>query len=153
MKRKGDSSFIEKRVNNITYPLPKERMRDEDTFLNCRWCGVELNDKRKRFCCQEHRDEWLDVIYWPEDFQRQRKKALERDKKTCQDCGMTNLEHIKKFNQSLHAHHIVPRIDGGSNYVDNLVILCQECHIKRHKAMGEEVKWKDKKAVNAHASN
>jgi hypothetical protein len=120
-------------------------MHDENTFLNCRWCGIELNDKRKRFCSHEHRNEWLDIIYWPEDFQRQRKKAMERDNYACQDCQMSRKEHMKKFNQDLHAHHIVPRSQGGSNFVDNLVILCQECHIKRHKAIGEEVEWNNKK--------
>ncbi|MED0680247.1 HNH endonuclease [Aneurinibacillus thermoaerophilus] len=120
----------------ITYPLPKERMHDEDTFLNCRWCGIELNDKRKRFCTHEHRDLWLNEIFYPEDFNRQRHLAMKRDGEKCQHCGMDDLQHYRKFNQSLHAHHIVPRCQGGSNHMSNLIILCRDCHVEEHRKLG-----------------
>jgi endogenous inhibitor of DNA gyrase (YacG/DUF329 family) len=31
--------------------------------------------------------------------------------------------------QDLHAHHIIPILAGGSNHPDNLMLLCQPCHI------------------------
>ena len=37
----------------------------------------------------------------------------------CEQCGST---------AELQAHHRVSRRDGGRNSVENLVILCRECH-------------------------
>lgn len=48
-----------------------------------------------------------------------RKEALERDDCQCRVCGS---------DQNLHAHHIVPLSEGGSNYTYNLGIVCGSCH-------------------------
>lgn len=51
--------------------------------------------------------------------------AVARDKGQCQDCGAT---------ENLHAHHIIPVKDFGSekdaHYPANLVMLCKYCHPK-----------------------
>ena len=50
--------------------------------------------------------------------------VLERDGYKCVKCGT---------NDTLHVHHIVHRSDGGTNSINNLVTLCQNCHAECHK--------------------
>lgn len=115
-------------VKMITFPLPVE-LRDEKVARPfCQWCGAELSNRRRRYCDEDHEKLWVQNILLREAFWFQRKKALERDKYACRHCGVT----AKK---GLHVHHIVPRSQGGSNYVDNLMTLCKECHIEIHTEM------------------
>lgn len=63
--------------------------------------------------------------YYGANWQKQRKKALERDKYQCQECGsLTNL----------NVHHKQPvltfKIREEANFLDNLVVLCRSCHSK-----------------------
>ncbi len=62
--------------------------------------------------------------------QEVRERALLRDKFQCQDC------HSCLF---LELHHIQYYVDGVNilgkelDYMDYVVILCEDCHKKRHK--------------------
>jgi len=38
----------------------------------------------------------------------------------------------KKFEVTPHVHHIIPRVEGGSNTDSNLIVLCRTCHAKAH---------------------
>ena len=53
-----------------------------------------------------------------------REHALVRDKYTCQCCG--------KKNCRLEVHHIVFRRNGGSDSLENLITLCEDCHKAVH---------------------
>lgn len=62
---------------------------------------------------------------------------LVRDK-SCEHCGMTNDEHLTKWNERLHIDHI--NNDGRHNQrlglkpnndISNLQILCRSCHVKK----------------------
>lgn len=44
----------------------------------------------------------------------------------CKECS------ICKSKDSLEVHHIVPRILGGTNDRENLIVLCHKCHRKAH---------------------
>jgi 5-methylcytosine-specific restriction endonuclease McrA len=77
----------------------------------------------------------LDTAEW----RRRRCEVYERDKWTCQDCGVKckNSADSKFANQhkrKIQAHHIVARRDGGSDELSNLVTLCMSCHHKRERA-------------------
>ena len=50
--------------------------------------------------------------------------CLSRDNYTCKCC--------KTKKGTLHVHHIVYRSNGGSDALDNLITLCEECHKKLH---------------------
>ncbi len=52
-----------------------------------------------------------------------RAKVLFRDDYTCQHCG---------GKEALQAHHIFPRIKGGTNTPKNGITLCSECHDSLH---------------------
>lgn len=60
-----------------------------------------------------------------------RYKILERDEKSCQDCGRQPGQGV-----SLQVHHKLPVHQGGKNGEDNLITLCSECHGGRHALMG-----------------
>ena len=52
-----------------------------------------------------------------------RAKVLWRDKYQCQHC---------KGTQSLHAHHVRHKSQGGTNTVQNGITLCEKCHTELH---------------------
>lgn len=51
----------------------------------------------------------------------------ERDQKTCRSC----LNEIEQY--SMQVHHIKPVSVGGSDSLDNLILLCKPCHSEVHK--------------------
>lgn len=116
----------------MTFPLPLD-LRDDERFRPfCRWCGVRLSDRRRRYCGKDHESQWVSEVLLREAFWYQRKKALKRDNYECSHCGISEREHKRKHAQGLHVHHIIMRSNGGSNYVDNLLTLCRDCHIEVH---------------------
>uniref|UniRef100_UPI003C7D46BA HNH endonuclease n=1 Tax=unclassified Streptomyces TaxID=2593676 RepID=UPI003C7D46BA len=60
-----------------------------------------------------------------------RYKILDRDNRTCQDCGRTPAQRV-----SLQIHHVLPVHKGGKNDEGNLITLCIQCHGGRHALMG-----------------
>ena len=113
--------------------------------VECKNCGEEYEEKKCRVertsycskeCLDEHRRE-TDIVrgennhrwkggypgYYGANWQRQRKKALDRDDYTCQVCGSKD---------NLHVHHVHKILDfenpEDANYLLNLVTLCATCH-------------------------
>lgn len=65
------------------------------------------------------------------EWQRQRKRAKDRDGWRCRRCG-----HAGR----LEVHHLDP--DGGDD-LDNLVTLCKPCHLSEHDASSESLRaWR-----------
>lgn len=116
----------------------------------CEWCGDDFrstNNSPNRFCSVECLSEWRSKAYRKENnwnwrggyegyygvgWQESRKEALERDGYECQECGMTQEEHKRKWDKSLHVHHKTPRRQFESyeeaNKLQNLETLCTSCH-------------------------
>jgi 5-methylcytosine-specific restriction endonuclease McrA len=81
-----------------------------------------------------------------------RDECFKRDNHACQRCGVAprkeRREVITGYNGSklkwtyeereitidpdIHAHHIIPISQGGSNDLSNLITLCYDCHKKEH---------------------
>ena len=63
-----------------------------------------------------------------------RKAVRERDGRVCQDpnCSVTQTDHIDKYGQKLHVHHLrkAREIDDPEdrNAKENLITLCADCH-------------------------
>lgn len=57
-------------------------------------------------------------------FANSKAACLNRDNYTCQYC--------KTKKGTLHVHHIIYRLKGGSDELENLIVLCEECHRKLH---------------------
>jgi len=63
-----------------------------------------------------------------ESWRSVRERVLDRDGHACRFCGMSNEEHKEEHEQGLHAHHVLPRNDGGEDHPGNLITVCTSCH-------------------------
>ncbi|WP_135827222.1 HNH endonuclease [Halorussus ruber] len=68
-------------------------------------------------------------IEYPPNWDDIRKTAYLRDDYTCQNCKLEGSPH---GDTKLHAHHVVPKSRGGTHDLENLVTLCEECHLAVH---------------------
>jgi endogenous inhibitor of DNA gyrase (YacG/DUF329 family) len=81
-----------------------------------------------------------DINYYGPNWHKQRRMARERDKYTCQDCGISE----EQFGKELSVHHIPFRNFNGdwqkANELTNLVSLCEHpCHRKKHSKMVDDI--------------
>ncbi|WP_435186914.1 homing endonuclease associated repeat-containing protein [Halobellus sp. EA9] len=132
--------------------------------VECEWCGDTLDRKPSvverrtyHFCCYDCMGEWRSEyragedapawegggeLYRGPNWLKQRKRAVERDNRTCQRCGCTEEDHFEKYGRELSVHHLTPvrefyREAGNEepdfaevNALENLVTLCVACHRK-----------------------
>ncbi|MEM4260849.1 MAG: HNH endonuclease [Candidatus Woesearchaeota archaeon] len=56
---------------------------------------------------------------------RLRHEVFKRDNYKCKECGISKEEAV------LHCDHIIPVIQGGSDELDNLQILCDKCNFAK----------------------
>jgi len=82
---------------------------------------------------------------YPSEFFSKREKIFKRDDYKCQNCFMTDEEHIVINGTSLHVHHI--DYNKFNNDENNLISLCSQCH-KRTKKNKEF--WKEKYQCVVH---
>ena len=68
----------------------------------------------------------------PPDWDARRKRVYRHDDWTCTQCGRKSGPHSNGDGVRLHAHHMVPRSEGGSNQLSNLTTLCKSCHNAAH---------------------
>jgi 5-methylcytosine-specific restriction endonuclease McrA len=54
-----------------------------------------------------------------------KKRLVLREGGCCQDCGAT----ADVVGEPLHAHHIEPQALGGANTLENLKLVCPDCHV------------------------
>jgi len=105
----------------------------------CSWCGGDLKGRQRRYCCTEHREEYYRHFDWASASSWAMRRADDR----CENCHRRgrDLPVIGHYmTRNLQVHHIVP-LKGESrqftafNLPWNLIVLCQECHVKVHAAM------------------
>jgi len=65
---------------------------------------------------------------YPYEFLKKRPDIFKRDIYICQHCGMTENEHLIKYNTKLHVHHI--DYNKFNNENQNLITTCMICNIK-----------------------
>jgi 5-methylcytosine-specific restriction endonuclease McrA len=68
---------------------------------------------------RRRRNQLKDTTAW----RRARQAALYRDGRRCGRCGSPATPF-----DPLHVHHVVPRSEGGTDTLGNLVTLCALCH-------------------------
>jgi len=66
-------------------------------------------------------------------WRRAKDKARKRDQYRCQYCRRRD-SHFT----DLQVHHIKPVSEGGTNDLDNLVVLCNNCHWRLHNNFDDE---------------
>lgn len=57
-----------------------------------------------------------------------KREIRQRDNYECKNCNMTEEEHLIRYNENLHVHHI--DYDKHNNGKINLITLCLKCNIK-----------------------
>lgn len=79
-----------------------------------------LRDYKK----QDHRGN--DPYYQTKEWKTTRLQVVERDKGLCQSCK--RLGRIKAAGRYAVVDHIIPRKKGGHDGLDNLELVCKQCH-------------------------
>ena len=78
----------------------------------------------------ENNSNWQGGIWdnpYPTEFNDKLKESIrERDSHKCQNCNMTEEQHIKKINKKLPIHHIDYNKENLQQ--DNLITLCNKCN-------------------------
>ena len=106
----------------------------KDTVLETGKFDTQLMEKP---WLQEHKWAYQKGVNY--GYANAREHALVRDNYTCQCCG--------KKNCKLEVHHIVFRSKNGSDSLENLITLCEDCHKAIH--LGEiDLKLKGKRKSN-----
>ena len=112
----------------------KKLLPIKDTALETGKFDTQLMEKP---WLQEHKWAYQKGVNY--GYANAREHALVRDNYTCQCCG--------KKNCRLEVHHIVFRRYGGSDRLENLITLCEDCHKAIH--LGAiELKLKGKRRSN-----
>lgn len=65
-------------------------------------------------------------LEYPPDWESRRAFVLARDG-VCSNCGKSG-----SYRNKLHVHHVKQLGRGGTNRLDNLVLLCEKCHKEEH---------------------
>lgn len=97
--------------------------------LKCYWNGLLGRFRGKNSPSWKGGYEW----YYGPNWYDQRRKALEHDHHTCQQCGAP--ENGRRHD----AHHIVPFREFGldryeeANRLENLITVCRPCHMRLEK--------------------
>lgn len=126
----GDIKYV-KRWNacnaHLCLKCAKASHKGHPTFKsgseNLQWKGGHRYYSRGRFCSDSNGLTW----------KSQRKLCLQRDNYTCQGCGVSRVTEGPSWTPAIH--HKTPWMYSHSHEIDNLVCLCNSCHMK------EERKW------------
>lgn len=72
------------------------------------------------------------AYYYGENWNEERRKALDNAGYECKLCGMTRDEHYDEYGFDLDVHHRIPlrAFDEpeNANFQSNLVVCCRNCH-------------------------
>ena len=115
----------------------------------CRWCGNKLPltqkglpPKNRVYCRHECRDNYMHNFSWeyaPDE-------ALKRSGFRCRKCGVSKKvpeNYINRYS-NLEVHHKIPLVGRRDwsryNMQCNLIVLCNDCHIKIHSEMRSKEK-------------
>ena len=119
------------RINDYSRMFPPIRDKHGNKLRLCRLCAKKLPKNRSSWCCNEHRDIAL-IKCNPHSY---RATTLNHIGSVCYLCSYDTMtkQYVGWFICSGEIHHVVMVQDGGKNDVENLVLLCHDCHIRVHK--------------------
>jgi 5-methylcytosine-specific restriction endonuclease McrA len=109
----------------------------------CRYCGGKVSTDhdptptKRRFWCSKLC--YCSYIYFKK-LNFRRKFIWLRDKKICVVCGVKlslHKKYLRKDRQLLEVHHIVAKINGGTDEPSNLEARCPICHLIETKRLIE----------------
>lgn len=117
----------------------------------CTWCGEQVPGRRRTWCSER----CVEAFKSEHDWAYIRGRVRERDGGVCRHCGcdtdkvrrllrlvrQDGFQYRKHFVEFLaregfhevcrdlwEAHHVTPRIQGGTDAMENLETVCMACH-------------------------
>jgi len=131
---KGGSVALECDTCGDSYKRPPSEVEKYDNHFCSKPCRAEW--MKKRMSAEKH-PQWKGghADYYGANWNRQRRKALERANDTCERCQT----HTDSLQKSLEVHHLKriawfkenydkPKWYQRANDLSNLVVLCRDCH-------------------------
>lgn len=82
----------------------------------------------------KNRESEVKTPNYPDNWDDIRREVYKSSNYRCQNCGIGG-GNRKMGEAVLNAHHIVPRSNGGSDRMSNLITLCDPCHNSCHEHM------------------
>lgn len=102
---------------------------------------IKMSISRKRYCKKHAKDfigknnpAWIDgrsYDNYPKGFSCLRTIIRKRDRYKCQNCKITEKQHLIKAKQNLEIHHI--DYNKQNCKLSNLITLCKQCNLKANK--------------------
>jgi 5-methylcytosine-specific restriction endonuclease McrA len=126
-------------------------MTGHEKVGDCYWCGSQAKKTKQyflRYCCKEHRLLYLTNFKWEFAVQNVFKRIKIDDKYSCEKCNKV----FSKY--KIEVHHIVPlkgalRFMNTKNRPENLLGLCDTCHVETHKALNSADRINKVKVIKA----
>src|SRR3989304_1626466 len=124
------------------YRIARQRTPDWPTrtkeLKECQQCGKEfwvrqsqLRIGNGKFCSKKCLSKSQQVFnatapefYNMAEWKEIRLKVLERDGNRCKTCGFNG--------RGLHVHHVEYKRNGGNEDMNNLITMCNQCHMRIH---------------------
>ncbi len=120
---------------------------------NCCWCNTPVEGRRKRWC-----SDLCVAQYKATTPDGLRRECLKRDLGVCAICaraclGLTWTQKLelgisRNRRDAWDADHIIPLIEGGTNWMNNIRTLCLPCHKAQTKTLAG--RRKKKKGPHEH---
>lgn len=140
----------------------------------CAYCGSPLPSSRRKYCCDLHEQLWWFKLFEqeisipgrrptiPGAWDYVRNAAIKLAGNKCQRCGKTDYDMKEEIRRRMagnpqwvinlninelvyfEVHHRIPLYQGGNSQLDNLVVLCKECHKEAHREIRINSKLKQK---------
>ena len=121
-EKNGHSTILSLDANNATH----KELSYKDIIKLCDAHQIEFKNQNIGSLVSEIRSAFFNKSHKRIKFTKQQRAHLhERDNKTCKVC----LKEIPLKNANID--HIKPLSAGGSNELDNLQILCKDCHFEK----------------------
>lgn len=131
-KRKISKSLSGKNNHNYGKKHSKETRIKISNALKGKKLSLQTRLKMSQMRKGKNNGRWLGGIsYFPytQEFSKELKSKIRcRDNHTCQNCGITEEEHVKKFKTVLSVHHIDYNKQNCKE--DNLITVCNLCNVK-----------------------
>jgi len=123
--------------------VPDDWGNEVEKSFECAHCGDTFTrevepDQTRTYCSRSCQAKATATGTDPREAKKgARKRALERDDYTCQRCGREVESGDRETAKSAEVHHLIPKMAGGTDHLDNLVTLCYRCHKRAHRKMGK----------------
>jgi len=136
-------SLYEIGIKDISYPEWPDWYIESTNKLegHCLYCGAKLGDKRRRYCPPKDKDEFpthKDNCWCAVNDLRitpVRRMVHRIFKFECQECGKHfSFKTPAGAELPFHCgenHHVIPLKEGGRDLIENMILLCVDCHKKK----------------------